>query len=73
MNLPVLSMARAAKNRVCVIAKGADAAAVTAAVPSPVATASKTRGDFAYFLLDTDTDVDAAKVEAVPGVIRKSV
>ena len=73
VNLPVLSMARAAKNRVCVIAKGADAAAVTAAVPSPVATASKTRGDFAYFLLDTDTDVDAAKVEAVPGVIKVRV
>ena len=35
VNLPVLSMAWAAKNRVCVIAKGADAAAVTAAVPGP--------------------------------------
>jgi len=73
VNLPVLSMARAAKNRVCVIAKGADAAAVTAAVPSPAATASKTRGEYAYFLLDTDADVDAAKVEAVPGVIKVRV
>jgi len=73
VNLPVLSMAWAAKNRVCVIAKGADAAAVTAAVPSPAATASKTRGDYAYFLLDTDADVDAAKVEAVPGVIKVRV
>ena len=73
VNLPVLSMAWAAKNRVCVIAKGADAAAVTAAVPSPAATASKTRGDYAYFLLDTDADVDAAKVEAIPGVIKVRV
>ena len=73
VNLPVLSMARAAKNRVCVIAKGADAAAVTAAVPSPAATASKTRGDYAYFILDTDADVDAAKVEAIPGVIKVRV
>ena len=73
VNLPVLSMAWAAKNRVCVIAKGADAAAVTAAVPSPAATASKTRGDYAYFLLDTDADVDAAAVEAVPGVIKVRV
>ena len=73
VNLPVLSMAWAGKNRVCVIAKGADAAAVTAAVPSPAATASKTRGDYAYFLLDTDADVDAAKVEAVPGVIKVRV
>ena len=73
VNLPVLSMAWAAKNRVCVIAKGADAAAVTAAVPSPAATASKTRGDFAYYILDTDADVDAAKLEAIPGVIRVRV
>ena len=73
VNLPVLSMAWAARNRVCVIAKGADAAAVTAAVPAPAATASKTRGDYAYFLLDTDADVDAAKVEAIPGVIKVRV
>ena len=73
VNLPVLSMAWAAKNRVCVIAKGADAAAGTAAVPAPAATASKTRGDYAYFLLDTDADVDAAKVEAIPGVIKVRV
>ena len=73
VNLPVLSMAWAAKNRVCVIAKGADAAAVTAAVPAPAATASKTRGDYVYFLLDTDADVDAAKVEAIPGVIKVRV
>ena len=73
VNLPVLSMAWAAKNRVCVIAKGADAAAVTAAVPAPAATASKTRGDYVFFLLDTDADVDAAKVEAIPGVIKVRV
>ena len=73
VNLPVLSMAWAAKNRVCVIAKGADAAAVTAAVPGAAATASKTRGDYVYFLLDTDADGDAAKVEAIPGVIKVRV
>ena len=42
VNLPVLTMARAAKNRVCIIAKGADAAAIAAAVPA-VASASNTR------------------------------
>ncbi len=73
VNLPVLSMAWAAKNRVCVIAKGADTAAITAAVPAPAATASKTRGDYAYCLLDTDADVDAAKIEAIPGVIKVRV
>ena len=73
VNLPVLSMARAAKNRVCVIAKGADAAAVTAAVPGAAASASKTRGDYAYFLMDTDSDVDAAAIEAIPGVIKVRV
>lgn len=73
VNLPVLSMAWAAKTRVCVITKGADAAAVTAAVPGAAATASKTRGDYGYFLLDTDGPVDQAAVAAVPGVLRVRV
>ena len=73
VNLPVLTMAWAAKNRVCVISKGADAAAVLAAVPGVVASASNTRGDYAYAIIDTDADVDAAAVSAVPGVIRVRV
>ena len=73
VNLPVLSMAWAAKNRVCVITKNADAAAVMAAVPSVAASASKTRGDYGYFILDTDADVDAAAVSAVAGVLRVRV
>ena len=63
----------ALKNRVCVIAKGADTAAVTAAVPGAAASASKSRGDYAYFLMDTDSDVDAAAIEAIPGVIKVRV
>ena len=73
VNLPVLTMAWAAKNRVCVISKGADAAAVLAAVPGVVASASNTRGDYAYAIMDTEADVDAAAVSAVPGVIRVRV
>lgn len=73
VNLPVLTMAWAAKNRVCVISKGADAAAILAAVPSVAASASNTRGDYAYAIIDTDADVDAAAVSAVPGVIRVRV
>lgn len=72
VNLPNLSMARSGKNRVCVIAKGADAAAVMAAVPVN-ASASQTRGEYAYYLLDTDAAVDAAAVKAIPGVIRVRV
>lgn len=72
VNLPNLSMARSGKNRVCVIAKGADAAAVTGAVPAK-ASASQTRGEYAYYLLDTDAAVDAAAVQAIPGVIRVRV
>jgi len=72
VNLPNLSMARGGKNRVCVIAKGADAAAVMGAVPA-TATASQTRGEYAYYLLDTDAAVDAAAVNAIPGVIRVRV
>ena len=72
VNLPVLTMARAAKNRVCVITKGADAAAIAAAVPA-VASASNTRGEYGYYLLDTDADVDSAAVAAIPGVLRVRV
>ncbi len=72
VNLPNLSMARGGKNRVCVIAKGADAAAVMGAV-NATATASQTRGEYAYYLLDTDAAVDAAAVNAIPGVIRVRV
>lgn len=73
VNLPGLTMAWAAANRVCVIAKGAEAAAVMAAVPGVAASASNTRGDYAYFLLDTNEAVDAAAVAAVPGVLRVRV
>lgn len=72
VNLPVLSMAWAAKNRVCVITKGADAAAIAAAVPA-VASASNTRGDYGYFILDTEAEVDAAAIQAIPGVLRVRV
>ena len=68
VNLPVLSMAWAAKNRVCVLTKGADAAAIAAA-----ASASKTRGEYGYFLLDTDAQVDTAAIAALPGVLRVRV
>ncbi len=73
VNLPVLSMARAAKNRVCVLTKGADAAAIAAAVPAAAATASKTRGEYGYFLADTDAEVDASAIAALPGVLRVRV
>ena len=73
VNLPVLTMAWAGKNRVCVISKGADAAAVLAAVPGVVASATNTRGDYAYTIIDTNDAVDASAVSAVPGVIRVRV
>lgn len=72
VNLPVLSMAWAAKTRVCVITKNADGAAVTAAVPA-VASAFKARGDYGYYILDTDAAVDAAAIAAIPGVLRVRV
>ena len=72
VNLPVLSMPWAAKTRVCVITKNADGAAVTAAVPA-VASAFKARGDYGYYILDTDAAVDAAAIAAIPGVLRVRV
>lgn len=73
VNYPAVSLAWAGQNRVCVLTKGADAAAVTAAVPGVKASASATRGDYGCFLLDTDAAVDAAAVSAVPGVLRARV
>ena len=72
VNLPVLSMPWAAKTRVCVITKNADGAAVTAAVPA-VASAFQARGDYGYYILDTDAAVDAAAIAAIPGVLRVRV
>lgn len=72
VNLPNLTMAWAAKTRVCVISKGADAAAIAGAVPA-VASASNTRGDYAYTILDTDAAVDEAAIAAIPGVLRVRV
>jgi hypothetical protein len=37
------------------------------------ASATNTRGDYAYAIIDTDAAVDAAAVSAVPGVIRVRV
>ena len=48
------------------------AAASAAAVPA-VASASKTRGEYGYFLLDTDAQVDTAAIAALPGVLRVRV
>ena len=72
VNLPNLTMAWAAKTRVCVISKGADAAAIAGAVPA-VASASNTRGEYAYTILDTDAAVDEAAIAAIPGVLRVRV
>ena len=72
VNLPNLTMAWAAKTRVCVLSKGADAAAIAGAVPA-VASASNTRGEYAYTILDTDAAVDEAAIAAIPGVLRVRV
>ena len=72
VTLPNLTMAWAAKTRVCVISKGADAAAIAGAVPA-VASASNTRGAYAYTILDTDAAVDEAAIAAIPGVLRVRV
>ena len=73
VNLPNLTMAWAAKNRVCVLTKGADAAAIAGAVPAVVASASNTRGEYGYTILDTDAAVDEAALAAIPGVLRVRV
>lgn len=73
VNYPNLTMARSGKNRVCVLAKGAEPSAVLAAVPSVNASASQTKGEYSYTIVDTDAPVDAAAVSAVNGVVRVRV
>lgn len=73
VNFPAVSLAWAGQNRVSVLTKGADAAAITAAVPGVKASASATRGDYGCFLLDTDAAVDADAIAALPGVLRVRV
>ena len=73
VNFPALSLAWAGQNRVSVLTKGADAAAITAAVPGVKASASATKGDYGCFLLDTDAAVDADAIAALPGVLRVRV
>ena len=73
VNFPAVSLAWAGQNRVSVLTKGADAAAITAAVPGVKASASATKGDYGCFLLDTDAAVDADAIAALPGVLRVRV
>lgn len=73
VNFPAVSLAWAGQNRVSVLTKGADAAAITAAVPGVKASASATKGDYGCFLLDTDAAVDANAIAALPGVLRVRV
>ena len=46
--------------------------AIAGAVPA-VASASNTRGEYAYTILDTDAAVDEAAIAAIPGVLRVRV
>ncbi len=82
VNYPSCSMAKNAKTRVCVLYKNsAEAVAQITKVfaDKNIPTAdivSKSRGDFAYSIIDTDSDVDAAvsdAILAVSGVIKVRV
>ncbi len=70
VNFPRLTMDRAGKYRVCVLTKGADASAVTAAVDAVKASANACKGDYGYMIFDTDAEPNADKVSAVNGVLK---
>ncbi len=70
VNFPRLTMDRAAKNRVCVLTKCADAAAVAAAVGACAASAAAAKGDYGYAMFDTDAAPDVDKIAAVAGVLK---
>ena len=71
VNLPLPLHGRGAQHKGG-LEGGQSAAAIAAAVPA-VASASKTRGEYGYFLLDTDAQVDTAAIAALPGVLRVRV
>ena len=80
VNFPAVSMARTGDARVCVMYKNADDALskIVAAVSDNAKVEnmeSKSRGDYAYAVIDTTgaTDAVASAVEAVDGVIRVRV
>lgn len=82
VNMPAVSMARAGKERVCVIHKNIPniLTTVTAALSETgnniESMDSKSRKDYAYTILDVASDVDAAaadKIAAIDGVIRVRV
>lgn len=80
VNFPAVSMAKTGDARVCVMYKNADDALskIVAAVSDNAKVEnmeSKSRGDYAYAVIDTTgaTDAVASAVEAVDGVIRVRV
>ncbi len=82
VTLPAVSMARAGKERVCVIHKNVPAilTTVTAALSETgnniESMDSKSKKDYAYTIIDTANDIDAAaadKIAAIDGVIRVRV
>lgn len=66
VNLPNITMERAAANRVVILAK-ADA---VIALPKVAASAEKTRGDYKAVIADADVPFDTAALAAQAGVIR---
>ena len=82
VTLPAVSMARAGKERVCVIHKNVPAilTTVTAALSETgnniESMDSKSKKDYAYTIIDTANNIDAAaadKIAAIDGVIRVRV
>ncbi|MDD3165764.1 MAG: 3-phosphoglycerate dehydrogenase family protein [Oscillospiraceae bacterium] len=68
VNLPSVSLPRTGAARITVLSKGADAAAIADAAGKVTASASGTRGEYAYAIFDGAVAPDA--VRAIPGVIR---
>ena len=75
VNYPCLTLDRSAgTKRVCVLSKNVEdiSKAVLAEVSGVAATATKTRGDFAYTIVDA-AEADADKIAAIEGVIKVRV
>lgn len=74
VNYPNVALPRTAKNRLCVLAKAGNADAINAAAVAafgvPKALASAEKGNYAYYIFDTDKEIGEVKFDNALGVIR---
>lgn len=77
VNYPNVTLPRAAKNRLCVLAKAGNAAqinaAVNAVIGAPCAFTGAEKGNYAYYIFDTNNEINVDKLKNIDGIIKLNV